>query len=98
MWLAVMSYSDPYVWPLCNVLFRPLCMAVMSYSDQTLMYGSNGCNVLFRPLMYGCNVIFRPLCMAVMSYMHGPIQTNVCNIQTLAVMTIFRLIQTYVWL
>ena len=46
-----------------NVLFRPLCMAVMSYSDP---YVWRLC--LIQTLMYGSNVLFRPLCMAVMSY------------------------------
>ena len=44
-----------------NVLFRPLCMAVMSYSDPYVWQ-------LCMTLMYGSNVLFRPLCMAVMSY------------------------------
>ena len=43
-----------------NVLFRPLCMAVMYI--QTIMYGSN---VIFRPSdPYVCMAV----CMAVMSY------------------------------
>ena len=48
----------------CNVLFRPLCMAVMPYSDDYVwLYVL----CLIQTLMYGSNVLFRPLCMAVMS-------------------------------
>ena len=46
-----------------NVLFKPLCMAVMSYSDE---YEWLQCHI--QTLNCGCNVIFRPLCMAVMSH------------------------------
>ena len=44
----------------CNVLFRPLCMAVMSYSDPYVMSYSD-------PYVW-LQCIFRPLCMAVMSH------------------------------
>ena len=47
-----------------NVLFRPLCMAVMSYSDPYIRHAMWP----IQTIMYGSNVLFRPLCMAVMSY------------------------------